>query len=359
MGSNLMELCCPMPRFSFLYVRPAMHYAWRRMSLFRSLLLAAFLGALQTISAESSSEKSYLWDAQVTAPPSAGISPVQMSAGGSLLFSVTPPTEAADLILTICYDDAESTYLRIVWHSENTSLLLSPNLSEGVQAPHHRTLLIKKEALTKPGTLSLETNAAISPVWRMVFEWASRTPIPNLSEDASLIDATGTTATSRDLSGTSVPPLNDQWARSVIAAPITDQVEKVGSEFYLSADLKAAPSQAKLQMLIAGLPLNSQPFLSVNNEPFFPAQVATPDLRSPSYRQETDGSWIYAGWRKVETLIPEKYLRAGENIVRVRVLNSQGQALSSSLFVRDALLQLRYPPVTIEPTPPPAILNEP
>lgn len=296
----------------------------------------------------------YVWDA-VQQPAEANTSfhfeaLTENPDSSSLTFLVTPSTAPQDLILTVCFTDTDQGFLKVSWQTGTTTTVLTQNLNEGLNASHHRVLLINRNLLQEPGILAFESNRPKIPVWRVSFEWASRIEIPTTATPPALIDFRLHSLTLRDIAGVPAPPLDDTWTKNIISAPITTKVEKVTDSFTLVVPLQSVPTQARFQILISGLPLEANLTLAANSDPAIPCHAEVPDLTSPAYRESGPTAWEFAGWRKYECLIPVANLQAGENTFYLHATSAAPESLiHMNLNIRDALLQLRFPPVSPSP----------
>jgi|GEM_PF-4425397 len=297
----------------------------------------------------------YVWDAAHPSPANPSFQFQAITENGAtsrLTFQITPATIAQDLVLTICFDDFDTSSLKVSWQTPTATIVLSQNLNEGLNASHHRVLLIDRNFLNTPGVLLFEANRPHIPVWRVAFEWADRIEIPTVTPNPPLmIDFRSQPLSLRDITGAQPDPLDDTWSRSIITAPITTKVEKVSTAFSLSVPLQSVPRQARFHILVSGLPFDCNLMLSANGNTEIPCQAEVPDLTSAAYRENPSNTWDFAGWRKYECLIPAEDLQPNDNIFYLRATATDPNLLPTKLNIRDALLQLRFPEK--QPSPPP------
>ena len=243
--------------------------------------------------------------------------------------------------------------MRAIWVTASSQTTLCQDLYEGTGLPNRRTLLLTTEQLSEPGVLTLQASGSTLPITRLRWEWlAPATTLAALDAPVpEVILGEGQTPGADELLGDPYLPLEDAWRNEVITASLTDRVERIESGTAFVAPLDLAPEQARLELLLAGLPASGAVRLRVNGADAGALSVELPDLADPSHRYTGAGRWIYSGWRKATAAIPATLLHAGENLIELTWADPQG----TSLALKDLLLQLRYPspssPVRLGPAP--------
>jgi len=262
-------------------------------------------------------------------------------ATATLQIPLSPTRDATNLALTLWFDEPAGGFLRVLWVTASSQTTLCQNLYEGTGLPNRRTLLLTPEQLTEPGVLTVQASGASLPITRLRWEWLEPTatlaaldaPVPEV------ILGEGQTPAADELLGDPYLPLEDAWRNEVITASLTDRVERIESGTGFIAPLELAPEQARLEMVLAGLPASGSVRLRVNGADAGALAVELPDLADPSYRYAAAGRWIYSGWRKATAAIPATLLHSGDNLIELIWIDPQ----ETPLALKDLLLQLRYP----------------
>jgi hypothetical protein len=261
-------------------------------------------------------------------------------ATATLQVPMSAPRGAHGLALTVWFDEPADGFLRAFWVTAANESTLCPNLYEGTGLPNRRTLLLTPQQLAEPGVLTLQASGSTLPITRLRWEWlapasllaAQGAPVPEV------LLGEGQAPAADELLGDPYLPLEDAWKQDVITAPLSDRVERITSGEGYIAPLDLAPEQARLQVLLSGVPAHGVISLRVNGVAVGPLSIELPDLSDPSYRYSGDGVWRYDGWRKASVALPAGQLRSGDNVIEF-VWN---EADVPAVGLKDLLLQLRY-----------------
>lgn len=327
---------------------------------FRSLTLTALL-AFVAASAASAQVRTFTTDW----PMDAGRAfPVWLDrpvaevheATATLQVPMSAPAGGKNLALTIWFDEPEGGFLRAFWVTASAESTLCQNLYEGTGLPNRRTLLLTPQQMAEPGVLTLQASGSVLPITRLRWEWleprttlaAQGAPLPEV------LLGEGQSPAADELLGDPYLPLEDSWRNEVITAPLSDRVERITSGDGFTAPLELAPDQARLQVLLSGVPAHGVVNVRVNDVAVGPLSIELPDLSDPSYHYVGSGSWRYDGWRRASVALPAALLRSGDNLIEF------GWTMSDvpTIGLKDLALQLRYAsPAGGGASPPPQALG--
>jgi hypothetical protein len=115
------------------------------------------------------------------------------------------------------------------------------------------------------------------------------------------------------------------------------------------AELEQAPIQARLEASFAGVYLDQEVWLVVNGQEIGPLNVDVPTLEDPGHLGVAGRETIFAGWRKASVHIPSEMMLPGENSLLLELRSPLNSEYRNRTFVRDAVLELSYPPPVREP----------
>ncbi len=108
-------------------------------------------------------------------------------------------------------------------------------------------------------------------------------------------------------------------------------------------ELEHPPLLALVSFEVLGAATDVPPALVVNGRSFGAAEFYLPDLADPAFQSEAreaeaQPGFRYAGWLRVQKLIPVALLTAGLNNLTVKLSNT-----TDSVAIRSVSLQLKYP----------------
>ncbi|MBE2179540.1 MAG: hypothetical protein IAE97_03630 [Chthoniobacterales bacterium] len=271
--------------------------------------------------------------------------------GARVAFRLSPP-QGRDLLVHLVFDEAEGAGLRVEWQRDGQGApeIVAENLGEGIGVPNQRALLISASRLGGNGTLLLQGGANMN-VNRVKFEWVSeRTTLSASSRFVPVVvTASRLTLAEADVDGGPRPALQDEWRDRVVRAPLTEKVELLTPAIELQAVLEQAPTMARLEVAVAGVYLDQEVWLVVNNHEIGPLAIEVPALDDPGHLGRADRVSEFAGWRRATAHVPAELLLPGENAVILELRSPENSGYRNRTFVREAVLELAYPPVPDEP----------
>lgn len=271
--------------------------------------------------------------------------------GARIAFHLSPPPDQ-DLLVHLVFDETEGGGLRVEWlrDGHSTPELLAENLGESLGVPNQRPLLISASRLGGNGSLLLQGGANLN-VNRVKFEWVSERTM--LSSDARyvpvVVTASRLTLAEADVDGGPRPALRDEWRDRVVRAALTEGAELLTPSLELLAELEQAPDQARLEASLAGVFLDQEIWLVVNGQEIGPVAVEVPTLEDPGHLGLPGREMTFAGWRRASVHIPADLMLPGENSLLFELRSPLNSNYRNRTFVRDAVLELAYPPAAREP----------
>jgi hypothetical protein len=271
--------------------------------------------------------------------------------GARIAFHLSPPP-AQDLLVHFVFDETEGSGLRIEWlrDGQSTPELLAENLGESLGVPNQRPLLISASRLGGNGSLLIQGGANLN-VNRVKFEWVSERTM--LSANARyvpvVVTASRLTLAEADVDGGPRPALRDEWRDRVVRAALTEGAELLTPSLELLAELEQAPDQARLEASLAGVFLDQEIWLVVNGQEVGPIAVEVPTLEDPGHLGLPGREVTFAGWRRASVHIPADLMLPGENSLLLELRSPLKADYRNRTFVRDAVLELSYPPAVLEP----------
>ena len=271
--------------------------------------------------------------------------------GARIAFHLSPPS-GQDLLVHLVFDEAEGGGLRVEWlrDGQSTPELLAENLGESLGVPNQRPLLISASRLGGNGALLLQGGVNLN-VNRVKFEWVSERTM--LSADARYVPVVVTasllTLAEADVDGGPRLALRDEWRDRVVRAVLTEGAELLTPSLELLAELVQAPDQARLEASLAGVFLDQEIWLVVNGQEVGPIAVEVPTLEDPGHLGLPGREVTFAGWRRASVHIPAELMLPGENSLLLELRSPLKSNYRNRTFVRDAVLELSYPPAAREP----------
>ena len=266
-------------------------------------------------------------------------------------FRLSPPS-GRDLLLQFVFEEAEGAVLRVEWlrDGSSTPVVISQNLCEGLGVPNQRQLLISASNLGGNGTLLLQGGGTLN-LNRAKFEWvAERTMLASSSRYVPVVvTASRLTLMEADVDGSPRLALQDEWRDRVVRAVLTEKAELLTPSLTLVPTLEQAPLQARFEGLIAGVYLDQEVWLIVNDHEVGPLSIDVPSLEDPGHLGLTGRETEFAGWRRGNIHVPAHLLLPGENLVLLELRSPVNAGYRNRAFLRDALLELCYPPPAREP----------
>jgi len=279
--------------------------------------------------------------------------PVSVPSNGSrVAFRLSPP-QGRDLLVHFVFDETDgSGGLRVEWlrDGSSTSEVISDNLGEGLGVPNQRPLLISASRLGGNGTLLLQGGGSLD-LKRVKFEWVSeRTMLSSAARYVPVVvTASRLTLVEADVDGAPRPALQDEWRERVVRAALTDKSELLTPSLTLVSALEQAPLQSRLEASLAGVYLDQEVWLIVNGQEVGPLAIEVPTLEDPGHLGLPGREVEFAGWRRASVHIPAQLLLPGENSVLLELRSPVNSGYVNKTYLRDAVLELCYPPPAREP----------
>lgn len=271
--------------------------------------------------------------------------------GARVAFNLSPPV-GKDLLVHFVFDETEGGGLRVEWlrEGQSTPELLAENLGESLGVPNQRPLLISASRLGGNGSLLVQGGANLN-VNRVKFEWvAERTMLSATTRYVPVVvTASRLTLAETDVDGGPRPALKDEWRERTVRAALTEGAELLTPSLELLAELQEAPQQARLEASVAGVFLDQEVWLVVNGEELGPLAVEVPTLEDPGHLGLPGREVVFAGWRRASIFIPADLMLPGGNSLLLELRSPAGSDYRNRTFVRDAVLELSYPPALAEP----------
>ena len=271
--------------------------------------------------------------------------------GARVAFRLSPPS-GRDLLLQFVFEEAEDASLRVEWlrDGSSTPVVISHDLCEGLGVPNQRQLLISASNLGGNGTLLLQGGGKLN-LNRVKFEWVSeRTMLASSSRYVPVVvTASRLTLMEADVDGGPRLALQDEWRDRVVRAALTDKAELLTPSLTLLSTLEQAPAQARFEALIAGVHLDQEVWLVVNDHEVGPLAIDVPTLEDPGHLGLTGRETEFAGWRRGNIHVPAHLLLPGDNSVLLELRSPVNAGYRNRAFLRDAVLELCYPPPAREP----------
>lgn len=271
--------------------------------------------------------------------------------GARVAFQLSPP-QGRDLLLQLVFDETDGTGLRVEWLRDGSSIpeVISQNLGEGINAPNQRPLLISASNLGGNGTLLLQGGSRLN-VNRVRFEWVSeRTILASASRYVPVVvTASRLTLAEADVDGGPRPALQDEWRGRVVRAVLSEKAELITPSITFVPTLELTPLQSRFEASLAGVYLDQEVWLIVNDQEVGPLAIDVPTLEDPGHLGVPGREAQFAGWRKASIYIPAALFLPGENSVVLELRSPVNSGYNNRAYVRDAILELCYPPPRRDP----------
>lgn len=268
-----------------------------------------------------------------------------------IAFRLSPPP-GRDLLVHFVFDENDGAGMRVEWLRDGSSTpeVITQNLGDGLGVPNQRPLLISASNLGGNGTLLLQGGNDIT-VNRVRFEWVSeKTMLASASRYVPVVvTASRLTLAEADVDGGPRPILQDEWRDRVVRAALTEKAELLTPSITLVATLQQAPVRARFETSLAGVCLDQEVWLILNDQEVGPLAIDVPTLEDPGHLGLPGRELQYAGWRKASIYIPSQFLYPGDNSVQLELRSPLHADYRNKTYLREAVLELRYPPAPREP----------
>lgn len=316
------------------------------------LLAAAMLCAPARASDESVFTMDLPFDAAQPVPSWMHGPPVSAPGSGArVAFRLSPPS-GRDLLVHLVFDETAASTLRVEWlrDGQSTPEVLAENLGEGLGVPNQRPLLVSASRMGGNGTLIIQGGTNLN-VNRVKFEWVSeRTMLASSSRYVPVVvTASRLTLAEAEVDGGPRPVLHDEWRDRIVRAALTENAEPLTPSLELVSTLQQTPVMARIEASVAGVYLDQEVWLVINGQEIGPLAIDVPTLEDPGHLGLPGRSVEFAGWRRASAHIPPAILLPGENSILLEVRSPLNSGYRNNTFVRDAVLELAYPPQPREP----------
>ena len=256
------------------------------------------------------------------------------------------------MLVHLVFDEVDGAGLRVEWlrDGSSTPVVISPSLGDGISIPNQRSLLISASNLGGNGTLLFQGGSKLN-VHRVRFEWVSeQTMLASASRYVPVVvTASRLTLAEADVDGGPRPALQDEWRDRVVRAVLTEKAELLTPSISLLATLEQAPVKARFEASLAGVYFDQEVWLIVNDQEVGPLAIDVPNLQDPGHLGLPGRELQFAGWRKANVYVPANLLLPGENSVQLELRSPVNADYRNKTFLRDAVLELCYPPAPREP----------
>ncbi len=319
-----------------------------RLRLITGCMLILFVGTIVAADADGYISK---WTLPVPVPfayplPDWLEVPVQEYGEGTTTLSVPviPVPAAAELVVTVYFNESLSNLIRVIWDDGDSAVMLTSNLVAGVGGPHKKSLLLDHRLTQSPGVLYVIAQGSTPPVYQLEFEWVVPREVNTMDSGSSpeYFLSDGRRLEFTELYGVPYQPLADRWNKDIISAPLTNRIERLDQGLVFVAPLEEVPNQARAAVWITGLPVTGEMRLQINNKDAGPVAFMVPDLADHGYYQDEAGTWYYAGWRKGEIAFDEELLVVGDNYFELVEADSESLVPLRAIAIKDLMVQLRY-----------------
>lgn len=271
--------------------------------------------------------------------------------GARVAFRLSPPS-GRDLLVHLVFEETETAGLRVEWQrdGQSTPEILAENLREGLGVLNQRPLLVSASRLGGNGTLIIQGGDSLN-VNRVKFEWVSeRTMLASSGSYVPVVvTASRLTLAEAEVDGAPHPALVDEWRDRIVRAALTEKAEPLTPSIELVSTLEQAPTMARFEASVAGVYLDQEVWLVINGQEIGPLAVEVPTLEDPGHLGLPGRGVEFAGWRRASAHIPPPMLLPGENSVLLELRSPLNSGYRNRTFVRDAVLELAYPPPPREP----------
>ncbi len=241
------------------------------------------------------------------------------------------------VVVTVMFEDTEDRILLAKWKdAEGQATVLAPNLSDGVGGWNQQTFKIPYENLQGDGELLLETDAEVQPIRRIVLAWTWPAGVymsPN-GRNVEVVRDSEIVYTDRDLSTTEAGPEPDNWAAGIWRVSLQERIEPLGENIEFLVPFETTPRAVVFRAKLFSFPMDEAPELWVNGRKVPLVSMEIPALGRPGYFQGEQGRMLFAGWRKIEAVLPAAAFYAGENSI---ILSGRKNA-----YIKDAILELSF-----------------
>jgi hypothetical protein len=115
------------------------------------------------------------------------------------------------------------------------------------------------------------------------------------------------------------------------------------------ATLEQSPVLARLEAVVAGVYLDQEVWLVINNQEIGPVSIEVPTLEDPGHLGLAGREVVFAGWRRASVYVPSHLLLPGENSIMLELRSPTNADYRNRAFARDVVLELSYPKAPREP----------
>ena len=222
------------------------------------------------------------------------------------------------LLVTVMFEDAEDRIVLAKWQDAQGQIsVLAPNLSDGVKGWNQRTFKVPYENLQGDGNLLLETDAELQPIKRVVLAWTwpAGVYVAPGSQGIRVVQDAERIFTEQDLNEPATGPVPDSWTAGIWKAFLQAKIEPLSETTEFSVPFEAIPRAVVFRARVFGFPMDEAPALWVNGRKVALVSMEVPGLGRPGYFKGERGQMLFAGWRKIEAVLPSQVFNAGDNSI--------------------------------------------
>jgi hypothetical protein len=316
-------------------------------------------------------ETSYRLDLTPGAVPSGGLpswlreEQIPQGPLAQISYTLQPPyPQGSELFLTIIFEEAPQSFLRVYRETTTSAETLSDNLLEGVLGLNQRTLHLKNIIPELEHRITLQSGSRQLPVRQLHWQWVKPRTIlaeesvgPLVALRASLI------LRGEEIEGglLSTPLLQLQPQPHYTAAPLQEKPEPLGTGIAFLIVVNEVPTHVRLAAQLLTTRIGDHLGCWVNGQRVQAALPQPPSLSDPGYLSEVGNAAAlsYAGWLPVSLYLPGAAWQLGENLLEMRPLDSKGQESDRPQTIKDSVLEFRFTPSTLTPVPAEVLADEP
>ncbi|MEM9399235.1 MAG: hypothetical protein AAF984_03430 [Verrucomicrobiota bacterium] len=319
--------------------------------------LVPFAVGITLMSAPLHARESYTWYASSDIPQASPLwlenitSKTSTTLLAKEVFSIVPEnsTGEQDLAVTLFFDEAYGSLLRLFWRMNQSAITLSENLYEGVGMKNRRTLVLPAKLLRNGGELILLGGESTHSLIQIEFSWLQShyISIDQNQSELAYVDASGEVYNAYEISGDPPLAVDDVYDVRLVKAPLIDKPQRIEDVVEFVFELESMPDMARVEAKLSGLPMDARVTVWVNQEHRLPLQVMVPPLNDAGYLKNKNGTYI--GWRRASVFIPQGILQEGSNRLMIDWEISQEQSetgVPDPVAVRDLSLELIYDPTS-------------
>ncbi len=261
--------------------------------------------------------------------------------------TLTIPIQAQNscsyLLLTLLFNDKSKSPICVTW-IDNTGarFTLSEDLSEGIDMPNQRSLLIPATTIGLGGSIEIEGDENVTSVQ---LEWLSKGDAIAGSKVVDTIVAPNyrPTTTADQMAAATPKSPQIQWDKAVVESVIVSTPEHIEQPTAFHLTLDSIPTSSRLRLQINGLDLSHHLLIWLNGQVAAILSPETPDLNDPGYSPNSPSTYI--GWRSGSALLDSSLFKVGDNALQITVETAADTTPATvPLAIKNMAIQFRFPP---------------